>query len=56
MFVDVPEPATRAEDDPMNLAYVPSAPTRASVAFDFVTSAANVFGGVWKAGAGGDLR
>ena len=36
----------------MNLAYVPSAPTRASVAFDFVTSAANVFGGVWETGAG----
>jgi glutamate/tyrosine decarboxylase-like PLP-dependent enzyme len=52
VFVDVLEPATRSQDDPMNLAYVPSAPTRASVAFDFVTSAANVFGGVWEAGAG----
>lgn len=52
VFVDVLEPATRAQDDPMNLAYVPSAPTRTSVAFDFVTSAANVFGGVWEAGAG----
>jgi len=52
VFVDVLEPATRAQDDPMNLAYVPSAPTRASVAFDFVTSAANVFGGVWETGAG----
>jgi glutamate/tyrosine decarboxylase-like PLP-dependent enzyme len=51
-FVDVLEPATRSQDDPMNLAYVPSAPTRASVAFDFVTSAANVFGGVWETGAG----
>ncbi len=52
VFFDVLEPATRAQDDPMNLAYVPSAPTRASVAFDFVTSAANVFGGVWETGAG----
>jgi glutamate/tyrosine decarboxylase-like PLP-dependent enzyme len=52
VFVDVLAPATRAQDDPMNLAYVPSAPTRASVAFDFVTSAANVFGGVWETGAG----
>jgi glutamate/tyrosine decarboxylase-like PLP-dependent enzyme len=52
VFVEVLEPATRSQDDPMNLAYVPSAPTRASVAFDFVTSAANVFGGVWEAGAG----
>jgi glutamate/tyrosine decarboxylase-like PLP-dependent enzyme len=52
VFVDILEPATRSQDDPMNLAYVPSAPTRASVAFDFVTSAANVFGGVWETGAG----
>ncbi len=52
VFMDVLEPATRAQDDPMNLAYVPSAPTRASVAFDFVTSAANVFGGMWETGAG----
>ncbi len=52
VFVDVLEPATRAQDDPMNLAYVPSAPTRASVAFDSVTSAANVFGGLWETGAG----
>ena len=52
VFKDVLEPATRSQDDPMNLAYVPSAPTRASVAFDFVTSAANVFGGVWETGAG----
>ncbi len=52
LFTDVLEPATRAQDDPMNLAYVPAAPTRASVAFDFVTSAANVFGGLWETGAG----
>ncbi len=52
IFVDVLEPATRSQDDPMNLAYVPSAPTRASVAFDAVTSAANVFAGVWETGAG----
>ena len=42
----------RVQDDPMNLAYIPSAPTRAAVAFDLVTSAANVFAGVWEAGAG----
>jgi len=52
VFVDVLAPATRSQDDPMNLAYVPSAPTRASIAFDFVTSAANIFAGVWEAGAG----
>jgi glutamate/tyrosine decarboxylase-like PLP-dependent enzyme len=52
VFDEVLEPATRAQDDPLNLAYVPSAPTRAAVAFDLVTSAANIFGGLWEAGAG----
>ena len=52
VFSEVLEPATRAQDDTMNLAYIPSAPTRAAVAFDFVTSAANIFGGLWEAGAG----
>ncbi|MDA8434500.1 MAG: aminotransferase class V-fold PLP-dependent enzyme [Actinomycetales bacterium] len=52
VFDTVLVPATRAQDDPMNLAYIPSAPTRAAVAFDLATSAANVFGGIWEAGAG----
>jgi glutamate/tyrosine decarboxylase-like PLP-dependent enzyme len=52
VFDEVLEPATRSQDDPMNLAYIPSAPTRAAVAFDLVTSAANIFGGLWEAGAG----
>ena len=44
--------ATRSADDPMNFAYIPSAPTKAAVAFDEVVSAANVFGGIWECGAG----
>ena len=52
VFRDILVPATRSQEDPMNLAYVPSAPTRAAVAFDLVTSAANVFAGLWEAGAG----
>lgn len=52
LFTDVLLPATRSSDDPLNLAYIPAAPTRAAVAFDTVVSAANVFGGVWEAGAG----
>ena len=52
VFRDILLPATRSQDDPMNLAYIPSAPTRAAVAFDLVTSAANVFAGIWEAGAG----
>lgn len=52
IFAEVLEPATRAQDDPLNLAYIAAAPTRAAVAFDLVTSAANIFGGIWEAGAG----
>ncbi len=52
IFDQVLAPATRAQDDPMNLAYVPAAPTRAAVAFDAATSAANIFGGLWETGAG----
>ena len=52
IFDQVLAPATRSQDDPMNLAYVPSAPTRSAVAFDLATSAANIFGGIWETGAG----
>ena len=52
VFDRVLVPATRAQDDPMNLAYIPAAPTRSAVAFDLATSAANIFAGVWEAGAG----
>jgi glutamate/tyrosine decarboxylase-like PLP-dependent enzyme len=52
VFGRVFAPATRAQDDPMNLAFIPSAPTRSAVAFDLATSAANIFGGTWEAGAG----
>ncbi len=36
----------------MNLAYIPSAPTRAALAFDAVVSTFNIYGGAWEAGAG----
>jgi glutamate/tyrosine decarboxylase-like PLP-dependent enzyme len=52
IFDEVLIPATRAQDDPMNLAYIPAAPTRSAIAFDLATSAANVFAGIWEAGAG----
>lgn len=52
LFDEVLVPATRAQDDPMNLAYIPAAPTRSAVAFDLATSAANIYGGLWEAGAG----
>lgn len=53
IFADVLEPATRAQGHPHNLAYIPAAPNRAAVAFDAVTASANIFGGIWEAGAGG---
>ncbi|WP_231928219.1 pyridoxal phosphate-dependent decarboxylase family protein [Devriesea agamarum] len=52
LFDRVIVPATRAADDPMNLAYIPGAPTRAAVAFDTAVSAANIYAGIWEAGAG----
>jgi len=52
VFDEVFEPATRAQDDPMHLAYIPAAPTRAAVVFDLVTSSANIFGALWETGAG----
>ena len=52
MFKEVLAPATRSQDDPLNLAYIAAAPTRAAVVFDLVTSASNMFGGLWEAGAG----
>ncbi len=53
IFSDVLEPATRAQGHELNLAYIPGAPNRSSVAFDAVTGSANIFGGLWEAGAGG---
>jgi hypothetical protein len=52
IFDEILVPATRSQEDPLNLAYVPSAPTRAAVAFDLATSVANIFGGHWETGAG----
>src|SRR3954451_4471200 len=52
LFESVLVPATRSQEDPLNLAYIPSAPTRAAVAFDLATSVANIFGGHWETGAG----
>lgn len=53
IFTEVLEPATRAQGHELNLAYIPAAPNRSSVAFDAVTGSANIFGGIWEAGAGG---
>jgi glutamate/tyrosine decarboxylase-like PLP-dependent enzyme len=52
LFRDVLMPACRPMDDPMNLAYVPTAPSIASTMFDLVVSASSIFGGNWESGAG----
>jgi glutamate/tyrosine decarboxylase-like PLP-dependent enzyme len=52
LFDRVLAPATRAQNAVTNLAYIPAAPTRAALAFEAVTGAANIFAGTWEAGAG----
>ena len=52
IFEDVLAPATRAQDDPLNLAYIAAAPTVAARAFDATVSSFNIFAGTWEAGAG----
>src|SRR4029450_5896801 len=53
IFDEILVPATRAQEDPLNLAYIPSAPPRAAVAFDLATSVANIFGGDSETGSRG---
>ena len=52
VFRDVLMPACRPMDSPMNLAYVPTAPSIAATMFDLVVSESSIFGGAWEAGAG----
>jgi glutamate/tyrosine decarboxylase-like PLP-dependent enzyme len=52
LFRDVLVPACRPMDDPLNLAYVPTAPTVAATLFDLVVSASSILGGHWETGAG----
>ncbi len=52
VFRDTLMPACRPMDSPMNLAYVPTAPSIAATMFDLVVSASSIFGGAWEAGAG----
>lgn len=52
IFTDVLAPATRAQDHPLNLAYIPTAPTEAARLMDIAVSVSSIFGGAWEAGAG----
>ncbi|CAI8188913.1 MAG: L-2,4-diaminobutyrate decarboxylase [SAR116 cluster bacterium] len=53
LFRDVLVKATIPIDHPRHLAFVPAAPTRASVLFDLVTAASSIHGAYWMEGAGG---
>ncbi|MGZ0712272.1 pyridoxal phosphate-dependent decarboxylase family protein (plasmid) [Coraliomargarita sp. W4R53] len=51
-FEHVLAPSCITTDDPQYLSFIPSAPTKASAAFDVVVSASALYGGSWIEGAG----
>lgn len=53
LFRDVLIKATIPIDHPKHLAFVPAAPTRASLMFDLVTAVSSIHGSFWMEGAGG---
>ncbi|HEX6845076.1 MAG TPA: aminotransferase class V-fold PLP-dependent enzyme [Actinomycetota bacterium] len=52
VWAEILAPATISTDHPAYLAFVPGAPTKASVLFDLVISASSTYGGSWLEGAG----
>ena len=52
LATDVIIPSCRPMDDPLNLAYVPTAPTIAATMFDLVVSASSIMACNWESGAG----
>ncbi|MFD4957585.1 pyridoxal phosphate-dependent decarboxylase family protein [Microbacterium sp. NPDC058389] len=52
LFENVLAPACISTDHPGYLSFIPSAPSKASLAFDVVVSASAVYGGSWMEGAG----
>jgi len=52
VFKDVLLKATIPVDHPKHLAFVPAAPTRASLMFDLVTAVSSIHGSYWMEGAG----
>ncbi|RXZ49979.1 pyridoxal phosphate-dependent decarboxylase family protein [Agromyces binzhouensis] len=51
-FEHVLAPACITTDHPQYLSFIPTAPTKAAVAFDLVVSASALYGGSWLEGAG----
>lgn len=52
LFGDILAPACISIDNPAQVAFIPTAPTEASILFDLVVSASCIFGGSWLEGAG----
>ena len=52
VFGDVLAPACISVDHPRFLSFVPAAPTEASILFDLVVGASNIYAGSWLEGAG----
>ncbi|WP_254359737.1 pyridoxal phosphate-dependent decarboxylase family protein [Microbacterium hominis] len=52
VFEHVLAPACLSTDHPGYLSFIPSAPTKAALAFDVVVSASAIYGGSWLEGAG----
>jgi glutamate/tyrosine decarboxylase-like PLP-dependent enzyme len=52
LFENVLAPACLSTDHPGYLSFIPSAPSKAAVAFDVIVSASSVYGGSWQEGAG----
>ena len=51
IFEHIFAPACISTDHPKYLSFIPSAPTKAAVAFDLVVSASALYGGSWLEGA-----
>ncbi|MEY4313387.1 MAG: hypothetical protein RLZZ319_896 [Actinomycetota bacterium] len=52
LFGDILAPACMSIDHPAQVAFIPTAPTEASILFDLIVSASSIFGGSWLEGAG----
>lgn len=52
LFENVLAPACVSTDHPGYLSFIPSAPTKAAIAFDLIVSASAIYGGSWMEGSG----
>jgi len=52
LWDDVLSRACLSEDNPRTLSYIPSAPSKAAVAFDMLVGASSLYAGSWQEGSG----